>query len=155
MVARSAGKNGFTMIELTLLIVVLSILVLATLSRFTTTATEVDAAAKRLRSDIQLAQDLAVTGGTTYGFRSMSSTAYEIFQGAPGIPALDPLTRANMIVNLSALYRVVSFSGSPPRIDFDALGVPTITGLNQVVLTDGVNVRTLTISANTGSILGP
>lgn len=142
------GRRAFTMLELVLVMAVIGILAFAAITRFNLSTNNLDASARVLRSNLQLAQDWAMTLGTTYGFRSVNSTSYEIYETAPGNPATNPLTNTSFVVNISP----VQFSGSPPTVPFLNTGVPNIVVDTVITMTDGGGTRTITIKKNTGLV---
>lgn len=145
-------KRGFTLIELIVVVSIIAIMALAAVTKFSLSTNKLDAVARVLRSDIQLAQDFAMTHGSTYGFRSINTTSYEIFENAPGTPATDPLTRGTYIVNISP----AAFSGVVPTISFSRTGVPSNVADAAILLTGGDGTRTVTVKKNTGLVtVGP
>lgn len=142
-------KNaGFTLIELAMMIVLIGILVVGFLVTFNPNKVDLDATAKVLKSNIQFAQDLAMTHGSVYGFRKIDSVSYEIFEGVAGVPAKDPLTNGFLVVNISP----IQFQGATPTVQFQSSGRPAIVADAQIVITDGTSIKTLTIKNNTGFI---
>lgn len=137
---------GFSLIELIIVIAVVIILAATAATRFDLSTKNLDAVAKNLRSNIQLAQDLAMTNGSVYGFRSINATSYEIYNGAPGTPARDPLSGGNLTVSIST----VQFFGIVPTVPFTASGVPNIAANATIVLTEESAQRTVVIEQNTG-----
>ena len=125
------------------------------LSTFGVSGDEVSVAAKRVREDIEYAQDLAMLQGTPFGFFAPNLTSYEIYEGVQGSPVRDPLTNANLSASLTGTYHTVYFGAPPPHIVFDADGVPSVTGSSLIVLTDGTQSKSLTINTVTGVITGP
>jgi prepilin-type N-terminal cleavage/methylation domain-containing protein len=140
--------KGFTLIELALVVVILAVMAVSVSVAFRTSEGDLDAVSIALRSNIELAQDLAITNGSAFGFRSINATSYEIFNGAPGTPAIDPLTQGNFVVNISP----VQFSGVVQAISFDARGVPSNPTDATITLIDGGHTRTLTVSSETGVV---
>lgn len=146
---------GFTVIELILVVTLMMILSATLLSTFGVSGDEVSVAAKRVREDIEYAQDLAMIQGATFGFFAPNLTSYEIYEGAQGSPVRDPLTNADLNASLTGTYHTVYFGTPPPQIAFDADGIPSIMGSNLIVLTDGTQSKSLTINTVTGVITGP
>lgn len=140
--------SGFTIIEAVIVMAVLTILSVTALTKFNLGTRNLDAVGKALRSNIQFAQDLAMTNGSVYGFRSLNSTSYEIYNGAPGTPATNPHTRGSFTVNISP----VQFFGVVPTVPFAASGVPSIAANAQIVLSEGGGTRTVTVEQNTGFV---
>lgn len=148
-------KAGFTIIELILVVTLMMILSATLLSTFGVSGDEVSVAAKRVREDIEYAQDLAMIQGATFGFYAPNLTSYEIYEGSPGSPVTDPLTNTDLNISLTSTYHTVYFGVPPPQIAFDSDGVPSLIGSSLIVLTDGTQTRSLTINTTTGIITGP
>lgn len=143
-----ARDFGFTLVELIAVISILTILAVAAVVAVDVSGGDIDAVATALRSNIQFSQDLAMTNGSDFGFRSVTNTAYEIFEGAPGTPAEDPLTHGDFTIDISP----VQFSGAVPTITFDGGGVPDIADDASIQLTDGSSTRMLTVAVGTGYV---
>ncbi|MBT3182320.1 MAG: prepilin-type N-terminal cleavage/methylation domain-containing protein [Deltaproteobacteria bacterium] len=141
-------RGGFTVLELVITISLLVILSTAAMVGISVTGTEIDSVSKILRSNIQYAQDMAMTNGSSYGMRSIDSTSYEIFDGTPGTPAVSPLTNNDLVVDMSP----VQFFGSVTTITFDSNGIPDNSANETIQLTEGDHSRTLTVSSDTGVV---
>jgi prepilin-type N-terminal cleavage/methylation domain-containing protein len=144
---KDAG-SGFTLVELILVLTIVAVLAVAAVIGFDVSGADTDAVAIALRSNLQLAQDLAMTQGSPYGFRSIDASNYEIFEGAPGSPARDPLTASDFLVAISP----VVFAGVTPIITFDSTGVPDIAADAPIVITHLGVTRTVTVTAETGFV---
>lgn len=143
---------GFTLLDLIATISILMILSVAAVVKFDLAGRDVDAVARALRSNLQFAQDLAMTHGNTYGFRPLSATTYEIYEGSPGTPARNPLTNGSFTVDISP----VQFAGPVPEIPFSRSGSPNIGADVQIGISSGGAARTVTVARNTGFVaLGP
>lgn len=146
------SKKGFTLLEVIIVMAILVILALAASTRFRFTSHQLDAVAKVLRSNIQLAQDFAMTHSSAYGFRSINATSYEIYEGTPGTPARNPLTRGDLVVSISP----VAFQGVVPSIEFDSSGKPNIVSDATITLVENSITRQLTVKTDTGVVnIGP
>lgn len=146
------NHKSFTLIELVMMVGVLAALALAAVTRFDLSEKDVDSVAKQLRSNLQLAQDLAMTHGSVYGFRSINVTSYEIFDSAPGTPTINPLTRGDFVVDITP----VEFVGVVPTVLFARTGMPDIVADTAIALSGGAQSRTVTVIKNTGFVtIGP
>ena len=141
--------RGFTYIELILVLAILGVLAVGVSYSFRTSDINVDVKAKVLKNHLQLAQDLAMTQGSVFGFRSIDTTHYEIYAGSPGNPVTDPLTRGNLLIDISP----AQFQGTVPSVEFLSSGKPSIVADTQIVIVEGTLQRTLTVRNNTGNIL--
>ena len=147
-------ERGFTLIELSVLMVVVGLLVWAALPRSFASDVKLNTAARQLQSDIRYAQELAMIKGTHHQIRFYAATnpnptnRYEIVTAA-GQPVLHPLTRASSFV--------VDFN-SPPwtglqldstlTLEFDSLGRPNA---GQTISLNG-GAKTITVTAETGRV---
>lgn len=145
------NSRGFTMIEIIVGMTVLTILAVIAVTIANVQGKDVDNIAKVMRSNIQFAQDLAMTHGRVYGFRAITTTTYEIYESTPGMPAKDPLTNRNMSYDISPIQ---FFGGMQSVIQFSATGSAAITGGDGTLkLTDGSQQRYLQVEPNTGFVL--
>ncbi len=145
------ANKAFTLIEMIVAIVIMVILAIIAVTVANISGKDVDSVAKVMRSNIQFAQDLAMTHGSTYGFRTTSGTNYEIYDGAPGSPATDPLTGGNMLYNIAP---VQFFGGLQPQVIFQPDGkAQVINGADQNIrITDGSQQRYIQVEPNTGFV---
>ncbi len=148
---RKNHQSGFSAIELVMTMTLLSIFGIGMVSTMDLAPSSTQAAMLKVAEDIRYAQNRAMTTGTAHGFKTTSTTSYEIYQGSPGNPTTDPTTRTAMTVNFNNLFKGVSFQGSY-QIQFDGMGKPTVGGGSSVVLQKGTSTRTFTVVANTGFI---
>lgn len=146
-------KTGFTLLELVFLIALLGILVglwIESAGRFGNVA--IDGASRKVRADIQYAQQLAQTSGVPHGVKFAAGVSYELYRGTPGHPVQDPTTRNPMVETLGQ-FRVVSIATNY-EVRFGTTGSPTIGGYGRVRLTstDGA-VREIYVVGKTGAVL--
>lgn len=130
-------KKGFTLIELVLILTLLGIL--GVLGGYITSIRDmrevsIDAASRKIQADIRYAQHLAVIIGTNHGVSFTDDGGYEVYQGNPGNPVLDPVTRANFVIDMSD-FNGVSIDGNY-QVEFDLTGDPVLGG------NDGVELET-------------
>ena len=142
------NRDAFTFIELIVMMVLLVIMVTAAIIGFNITTTELDANANNLKSNIQFAQDLAMTHGSIYGFRPIDASNYEIYESSPGSPAQNPLTNSDLLIDMAP----VQFQGSPPTFEFDENGFMTFGSNATITLTQSGSTRTLTVQDQTGHV---
>ncbi|HPQ80594.1 MAG TPA: type II secretion system protein [bacterium] len=145
---RLSGQGGFTIVELIATLVVLGILAVTAMTRSFLGQRDLDAVSRMLRSNIQLAQDLAMTNGTTYGFHARGASEYEIFDGAPGTPATNPQDNRPFVVDISP----VQFVGTPVDVPFFKSGSPDIALDAVISLSEGGGSRTITVLQDTGLV---
>lgn len=156
-------KNGFTLIETVLVIIILSVVavVLSThLGGFY--RIKVNGAAEKLASDIRFAQQLATTHQIIHG-AAFTPTGYTIYENdAPADPAHNPQGGGDFIVNyttgeLSGISvattlpaGIVKFNPAGEALQSD--GSPLPAGSNAVTLSYQGQSRTLTIIPATGRV---
>jgi len=145
-------KNGFTLIELVLVIGLLGVLALAAvvISPDISPA-RLDAAAKQVQSDIEYAKQNAVLTATTHGAQFVSGGAYTVYRSTTATPLASPLTKQSMVITLSAQYPGISIS-SNYTVEFDRFGNPTTGGGGSVTITDGTTTKTIGVTSNTGRV---
>lgn len=144
--------RGFTAVEILLSISVLGILALAAVSLLPPVGNVIlDAAAKQARSDIEYAQQNAMTTGQTSGVSFVTSGLYTVYQGTAVTPLKSPLTGSDLIITLGKSYPGVVISGNY-TVEFDGFGNPTTGGGGSVTLTSAGATKTITVTANTGRV---
>jgi len=165
------SSRGFTLIELVLIILIISILSAWIVPKFGTFINEIkiSGASKKLVNDIRYAQSRAATSQSCHRLSYTGATAYEVRNMGMACPASgsgtlikDPLTQGNFTVDLNRL----EFSGvlftlptglGGDYVEFDSLGNPYDGGgllatSKNVVLTAGIQSKTVTIQSRTGQV---
>lgn len=152
--------RGFTLIELAMVIVVVSILGVVVLTRYHDPAgTTVSIEADHLARDIRHMQTLAMTwgqtlrltaAGTGYSVSCVSGSATPPCNGA--LPVIDPATAAAFNRPLESNVTV-----SNTTIEIDALGRPVAGGAlfngdTTYTLTGGSEMSTVTVTRLTGFV---
>ena len=156
-------RNGFTLIELVMVIVLIGILaVIAAPKLPNVTTTNAGAFADKLRADVRYAQDLAMTRNQRYrvyfNTAPASAQGYVVVNdangngtwGEAGEIASDPAGSGNLSVTLNA-GQYAGITVSTPAggfIEFNSLGVPTAAA----TLTVTPGGWTVTITAQTGAV---
>ena len=165
-VADRSVVNGFTLIELTMILVVVSVLAgmaVTSLSSFTSSRQNV--AAARIRTALVFAQEWALgTGNDTWAAFDVGSDLVSLYVEDPGNPGkanrltlTSPLTRSAMTLQLgdSGVGLASVSMGGTTEVQFDSSGIPYDT--NGVILSaDGtVGVTgggTVRVTKNTGLV---
>jgi prepilin-type N-terminal cleavage/methylation domain-containing protein len=143
-----AGARGFTIVELVAVLVVMGILAVVAMTKSSMSQRDLDAVARLLRSNLQFAQELAMTHGSTYGFHPRSATQYEIFEGSAGTPATNPQDNNPFIVTISP----VQFSSTPADVSFLKSGQPSAGADATITLSGGGGSRIITVQQSTGFV---
>jgi hypothetical protein len=143
------SQNGFSFIEITLVMFILSLTAITVNVSFTRDNFPSYAAFCRVMGDIKYAQQMATISGQTYGFRTLTNHSYEVYKGAPGTPATDPLTQSALTIDLATNYQGSTFAGTY-QIEFGSGGAPNLGGgANYTIQGPGVT-RVFHVEAKTG-----
>ena len=147
------NRQGFTLIELVLLILILAILAAVLYPKGDINTVRAATVARKLLSDLRYAQQLANATQTRHGVNFNSSTQYTVFKNNDsGVPATDPMKSGNYVVNMTGDFAGATLSNTLTGgiVRFDSLGIP-YEGANgsQAAL---AAARTITVSAGAGAI---
>lgn len=143
--------RGFTLLEAVLVIAIVAILAIATVPRFDLSSAGLDAAARKIRSDILYAQSLAMSRGVPHGILFTANAAYILYATSPATPISDPLTLTSFSEDLGRFHQTVIVNDY--RVEFDPFGQPVIGAGGSVVIRNGAVTKTLQVSANTGRVV--
>lgn len=146
-------NKGFTFIELLLIIALLGIMVVFYIeSAGNLSDVGIDAASRKVQSDIRYAQLLAQTTGSVHGAKFNAGGSYEVYIGTPGNYATDPVTKKNMIDDLSKFPGVSITTNYEVR--FDSKGRPTMGADDRVRLTATSGaIRDVYVVDQTGAVV--
>jgi prepilin-type N-terminal cleavage/methylation domain-containing protein len=132
-VSRTIASPGFTLVELAVVITLLAILAwVAWPSLASMGEIRLDAAARRVASDLRYAQNRAIGSRTIHGVRfDAGAGRYVVYAGNSGTPLANPWNRGTTLtVVFDALTetRGVTIAsaafGATPAVTYDAYGVP-------------------------------
>ena len=153
--------NGFSLIELVIVILITSILGVFTMPLWTDSSINVGAQADQLAADILYTQSLALTSGQRYYLIRTSGTAYQIRNSA-GTPIPYPgTTKTTITLNTGISFgTLVNLPNN--LVAFDGKGIPYTTSttpgtalasIAQIPLTaTGSTTKTVRISPRTGMV---
>jgi type II secretory pathway pseudopilin PulG len=157
---RSTTENGFTLVELVVILMLVAFLAFAAIPRYQDRgAINVSALAEQLASDIRYTQSLAMTSGQRNRI-NLAAASYQITTSA-GVPLVHPATGSSAAISLNN----VSLSGyNPPLtnnyVAFDAKGVPytdvagTVLSANATItLNSAGSTRQVIVSPQTGRVV--
>lgn len=161
----SGVKAGFTLIELVIVILILSILSIVVITDFvsSTRNMKLQGARFKLKSDLGYVQSLSVAQQIPYGIVfDLSADAYTAYRQTTANIINNPLTLQPFIVryptdlNFSGVD-LISTSLTSNRVQFDSLGVPSdgtgvLTSDGFITLDYSGNSTTVTVTKNTGRV---
>jgi MSHA pilin protein MshC len=141
-------QDGFTMVEIIAVLLILAILATVVISRMSGTgsydlASQVDV----LKAQLRLAQARAMGTSRPWGINFASTTTYYLFDGVGSTTPVQIPEEESATVDLAAKGSALTVGSAPQRITFDAYGSPGTATLT--VTTSGGNI---TITKNTGYI---
>jgi len=153
-------RNGFTLIELVMVLVLIGILAMYAAPRLgNITSTNAGAFTDKLRSDIRYAQNLAMTRNQRYrvyfngnpapaaGYAVVNDANGNSTWGEAGEFAADPAGAGNLSVALTGQYAGITIAAAG-FIEFNSLGAPT----SAATVTVSPGNQTVTVTAQTGAV---
>ncbi|KPJ67228.1 MAG: hypothetical protein AMJ43_04980 [Coxiella sp. DG_40] len=147
-------NNGFTMVELVIVLVLLVIILVVTVVKWPSRSVELDALAYQIASDIRYTQTLSMSHNERYRI-NFANNNYSIADNN-GIAVKHPTTQSTLVL----LRNGITFN-SPPTPDciaFDGKGVPrdcssgVPLGNKIVQLVAGTAIRNIIITEITGYV---
>ena len=169
--ARKAGRHGWTLIKLVVGIAVAAILASFAIPTYRIDATRLDAAVRRVQSDIRYAQQLSMsTRRHTWVAFDTATDVYRMWIEDPAqlgkanrIAVTDPVDRAAFEVTLgvgeySGVGLVSANFDSSTELEFDSIGTPmdgnsvALSSAGSVTLSGG---RQVVVEPNSGAVSAP
>lgn len=149
--------KGFTLVELVFIILVIGILAVVAVPRWTATPMGLEFEARRVLNDIRYTQMMSMTTGERYRWVSVSGNAYSIMNES-GTAIMLP--SGGTVLVFSGGVTFGSFSNLPNNlVAFDSLGAPYINATlpgtalaatGAIALTAGGQTRSVLITPQTG-----
>jgi len=131
------NENGFTLIEIIMVIVIIGILAFVAIQKYPTAGISIGTAASMIKSDIRSVQALAMAGHTAKSM-TFGSNIYT-FDKQSGTK-----TR-----NLQNIFDAPITISAPTTIGFNSLGEPTKNQNDTITIN---NTKTLTVLRYTGRV---
>ena len=154
---RSTTVNGFTLVELVAIIILVALLAFTAIPRLSAPSLDVDSQAEQLAAEIRYTQSLAMTRGDRYRI-NLTAAGYQITDSGGLNPEVHPGTSSTSPVALDG----VSLGGyNPPLtnnyVAFDGRGIPyvdasTALSANATITLTGGATRNIVISPETGRV---
>lgn len=148
---RFQTHNGFTLIELVIVLALIGAMAAIALPRWAPADTTVGAQADRLARDLRHTQSMAMTQGRTLTFDIQPATAYRVIDSS-SMTVTDPATQQPFQVTLD---NNVTLGGTDTG--FDSLGRPVSAGTllpaaRVFTVSGSSTTATVTVSAVTGYV---
>lgn len=159
---RSTRKNGFTLVELVVIILLVGALAFIAVPRYLNKgAIDVSAMAEQLANDIRYTQSLAMTSGQRNRI-NLTATTYQITTSSGG-PVVHPVTGSAGPITLNNVTLSVNPALANSYIGFDSKGIPytdmpantALAATTTITLTAGGNTRNVVVSPQTGRVTVP
>lgn len=153
------SHSGFTLVEIIIVVVILSIVALTAVPMMSSAASiQIRSAVNMIAADIEYARSMAISKGQYYSVRfDKDADSYQIEDQSSTVIQHPVKTGSKYIVNFrteSRLSRVditsVTFSGQ--IVTFDCLGSPNNTSTGSVTLQAGGVTATVNIEPVTGFV---
>lgn len=156
---KATDQSGFTLIELTVILVIVGILSYIVIAKFADSHKKIqyETMIKKITSDVRFAQQLALTRGKgTQVFIDLPNNRYYL-KWDDGTYVQNPVKGGNFVIQLGVGdFNEVQITGTGftgGRLDFNRSGTPLNAGADfsgNLVLVSLNNTKRIVISANTG-----
>ena len=150
-------QNGFTLIELVMVILLIGILSVMVVPNWTASTLGIEFESRHILDDIRYAQSMSLATGQRYRFVKVSSTTYGIYNEAG---AAVTMPNGATTITLTNGVSISSMSNLPSSlVAFDSLGAPYTTSsipgtalasTAVISLTNGTQSATVSITPSTG-----
>lgn len=156
--------KGFTLIELTMIIVLLGILIVSALVSGTAKGpVRLEAACQRLALDLRYMQQMAMAEQVRFGISfDTSDESYFGYRVNTSTKATDPQTQDDLEIDFDETSEfkeiVITSTDFDDAVEFDSIGGPydgngvALSSEGVVTLSDGTNSKTVRIQPVTGKV---
>ena len=158
-------RNGFTLIEIIIVVVILSIAAMAAIPMMSSASSvQIRSAANLIAADLEYAKSMAISRGQNYIVKfDADNDSYGIYKDGETDPIQHPIKKGfDYVMDFSSdkrLGKVVitnidfvdSNGNSSNEVEFDCLGSPTGNGGSVTISADGMTA-TITVEPVTGYI---
>jgi prepilin-type N-terminal cleavage/methylation domain-containing protein len=159
-------KQGFTLIELVMIIVILGILALTAVPSATTTSSiRLQAACQKIASDLRYVQEMSMAQQVRFGISFDPATeTYFAYRVTIATKSINPQTRNNFDISFTTLNEFkgidISSTNFSNKVEFDSIGAPydgngvilSSQGVITLQAQAGAYSRTVRIEAKTGKV---
>lgn len=149
--------NGFTVLELVLVILIIGVIAVTTVPNWTATQQGIEYEARRLLGDLRYTQAMSMTTGQRYRLVITSSNSYQILNPS-GSPVMLPTGGTSLILSNNITFG--SLTNLPNSlVAYDSNGIPYVdtaspgTALSStavIPLVSGSATRNVSITPDTG-----
>lgn len=163
---QSMSRQGFTLIELVIVIVIMGIMAVSVITSGTSKGSvRLNAACYKLAADLRYAQEMAMAEQVRFGISfDTDDESYFAYRVSTGMKALDPQTRDDLEVEFDEMREfndiVISSIDFSDAIEFGSMGEPydgngvalSSEGIVTLQTADGVYSMTVRIEPVTGKV---
>lgn len=147
------NEKGFGLVESVLTISLAGLLVILAIPKDDALVPlNLDAASRKVVTDIRYAQDLATTTSEAHGFRVTGNSTYEIYNVVTGAIVDSPYTHELMQEDLGESYGNMVFANLAYQIEFDDEGKPSLGGGTIIQITNGTAAKQIEITTTSGYV---
>jgi type II secretory pathway pseudopilin PulG len=150
MLARKA--QGFTLVELVVIVVVLAIAVAAIIPLWPGKSIELSAQASRLATDIRYTQHLATTRGVRYQLLRVNSTSYRVQSIETTPQVIETVALASGLTLNTFTNNLIAFGTDGTPYTTTTIPGAALSSALAISLTDGSSTVSVTVTPQTGMV---